>query len=638
MLSIFISYLIFLLLTLFLLYIAGNFFLKFFRIYIKETFTALFTKTVLGSVLFVVASAVFFTKGVTVMLFLLPVLLLFTLKYANTNHDGQTNTSFSNSQIVTIIAGVILIFCWRFGHIYNPDMDMPLLPHWDWVFYANCVDFLISFGKENSSLDYVYGNEMGTSPYHYFHLWFCAGLSRLFNTNTLLTLVLNVYAIGTILTWFGFCALYGFYKPLKTKNIILCFLMVFISGLAFDYYTRVQFMKYIYVFAFNTLSMPKTFPVYIFSIAGMLFFLRKKEFEGVLCLICVFIVSIGTTIGIFPAIITWQGIKWIKHKKYNWKITAILIIFTVGIFSFYRFLTKSTNSHVNTNFTDIVYKLGDPNFFKTVFNIIAGANIQFFLIFVPYFLVFLLVFRTIKLRDAIEHSLFQVFILCYIYSLLGWAFFNYKTTTTQIFYKISSCWFTIFSVWLIFKSYIRLNNTNLKSNLSAIIALFVLNGILCSASLYRIDYPYSKDYLMKIKRIESQLSTRGAFILDSKDYKHEFSYISNLTILGSYLAYSSSRTFPLSISPFSFQVSQDPILAKMQVEALKNTPFWIFVEKQNKNKEFVSLVSSQLKFIDELKINYLICTKNVSLPSMISERVKFEIKDTNTGERFLLLK
>jgi len=59
---------------------------------------------------------------------------------------------------------------------------------------------------------------------------------------------------------------------------------------------------------------------------------------------------------------------------------------------------------------------------------------------------------------------------------------------------------------------------------------------------------------------------------------------------------------------------------------------------QKEMGSFRSIAQSQIDFIREFKINYLIVTKNVRLTPELKNIVKEEIVDSNTGERFILLR
>jgi hypothetical protein len=103
------------------------------------------------------------------------------------------------------------------------------------------------------------------------------------------------------------------------------------------------------------------------------------------------------------------------------------------------------------------------------------------------------------------------------------------------------------------------------------------------------------------------------------------------------LIYSKKTTFPLSISPHNYILSEDKMLAAIERSSLVNTPFWKYVEEQKLNGKFESIEKSQLQFIEEFKINYLICTKDVALSDLLKQKIKKVITDNKTGERFCFL-
>jgi hypothetical protein len=109
-------------------------------------------------------------------------------------------------------------------------------------------------------------------------------------------------------------------------------------------------------------------------------------------------------------------------------------------------------------------------------------------------------------------------------------------------------------------------------------------------------------------------------------------------ILGDYLLYAKNKTFPMSLSPYNIRLSEDPFTRQAQLEGMHDTPFYVFVENQKAQKRFSSIEQSQVDFIREYKINYLIVTKDVVLPETLQTLIDKVITDKLTGERFILLK
>lgn len=637
MINIFFSYLLVLVSSISALYFIGYVVFHLLKIHLTEFYTDLFAKLLLGGTLFVVSTAVYFTKGVTVTVFFIPVLGTFAWLYSSKNKNQDAEVTIEKMHIfnpIIFLVGTVLVYCWRFGSIYNPAEVVPLAPHGDIIFYANCTDFLVRFGNENSSLDYLY--PLGASPYHYYELWFGAGISRIFSLNTILSLVLVIFSIGNLMIWIGLCSVLSHFKKINLLDTIFCFLLLFLTGLAIHLYTNISFMQYIQVFARNSLNYSKLFALYVFSIASLLLFLKNKPLQAILCLLCLPIVSISTSIGVFPAIFLWIIIHYFVEKKLYYQALLIELTISLGFFLFYTFLTPHINTHVSTNFTDVIHKLTNSSFLKTAFNICVGTTIQFALIFAPFFL-FLILNKKVKIRQLIKQPEIQILIFAYLFSLLGWSVLHDKTSSTQIFTNLSVVLLNLAATFILMICWINRNSKLRLVNLIFITSVFLI-GFNNTLSEYRFEYPQKYRYIEEIISTSNKISSLGSFIFDTKDYANiNFSYISNFVIQGGYLTYAKNPTFPLSLSPYSFPVSSDARLASMQKAALKNTPFWIYVEKQKEKGIVQSIPESQAQFIEEMKINYLICTKNVVLPDLLKKKVKKQIIDENTGERFLLL-
>jgi hypothetical protein len=619
----------------------GSLIFHFARIKIKDTYTNLFAKYVLASTLLVLCTALYYTKGATIHLLFLPILGAFVYWYWHkpadeTKLEISVNTKNGACLYLTLFAGALALFVLRFGQLYNPASDIPLLPHSDTVFYANCIDFLVFFGKENSSVDYVYGANSGTSPYHYYELWYGAGVSRLFGQNTALSLVLIVFTTSLFVIWLGLCAVLEYYKKLNFTDVLFCFGAVFLCGLAFSVFTEVPFMRNIYVFSRNAWSYPKLFPIYFYTLSALLFFMRNKQKEGLLCLLSLPIVFISTSVGIFAGIATALLFSLFRTKLPRPKIYAAIVLTAIAIGCFYLFLTVQTSTHVSIGLADTLQKIIHPAFLSTSINICVGATLQMVLLFSPFVALYFIFNKQRPFKQIALDFRFHILVFVYVFSLMGWAVLHDKLSTVQVFANVSIVFLNIGAAWLVINLWA--NNQPLFSLPKLIAIGFLLVGVWNSAREYRVGYQQNNLFVSQVTNTPN-LSPLGGFMYDSLDYKNsEFGYVANFDILGKYLIYAPSRTFPLSLSPHSFPVSKDSKLANIQSLCLKNTPFWIYVEEEKKKGVFESIINSQAKFIDTLKIKYLICSKNVVLPDVLSQKIEKEVVDPNTGERFMLLK
>ena len=68
------------------------------------------------------------------------------------------------------------------------------------------------------------------------------------------------------------------------------------------------------------------------------------------------------------------------------------------------------------------------------------------------------------------------------------------------------------------------------------------------------------------------------------------------------------------------------------------TPFYRFVQKQKDESKFITIEKSQLEFINEFNLSFVVVRKDAEIPSYIVEIQKEIIIDNKSGDRFILLK
>lgn len=637
---VFIKYYAVFILVLSLCYLLGHVLFLFLNINIKNNYVSLFSKMLVSVSMFSICTAILLTNGRTIMtgLLLLSILLLFVY-YKNRqlaeNIPQLKDTNISIKDILLLFAGATLLFLFRAYQIYNLEGSIPLTPHGDIIYYSNLIDFLLRFGYENSSIDTIY--PQGVSPYHYYDIWFGAGLVHLLKLNTATTLVLIVYSIGPFLIWLGVISTFSQLKYINYVDLIFSFFGVIATGIYFESYTHIAFMNNIGVYATNSLNYNKLFPIYLFSLAFLNFYFSKRYVEALICAICIPFVFISTAIGVFSGLFLFLiYTKVFLKRKINLEM-LILLLSAVFIYLFYK-LQPAIETHVSTNFSSMFLEILKPSYLKTIINIFGGTTIQFALIFFVYSLLYLL---NNKPKDILKSNFELIILACLIYviTLLAWGALHNYTSIVQVFSNISVVVFNLLATFVLLN--VVKQNKILKP-LNIILTIFIMISCV-KISMFnlssRFNYSYNNKYLVEIEQSSDLLNKNGAFIYTENDYKSSrFSYIANFAKPGGYLIYSQNKTFPLSISPHSYPLSNDNVIREREMASLKTTPFWKYVEHQKQLHTFKSIPESQAQFIDQYNINYLICTKEVVLPPQLSIKIKKEIIDENTGERFYLLK
>jgi hypothetical protein len=647
MLSIFLKYFLILVASLGMFYLLGLFASRIFRIQLGETYFQRFVQLVLGLTTFVICFSIFITRGQTVSLAYLIMGIAFILvnrKEKNTGIELSNNLTLkiSKRDVAEFLAISTAVFLVRFFSIYSAD-GIPVVPHADYVYYANLSEFLNFSHKENSSINYPFISELGPSPYHYYDSWVNAGIIYLFQTNSGLTLMLVTYTLGPVIAWYGLLAIANHFN-LKSKRIkILCFLLLFIAG-AFPFlYDSVPFMNNIGVFSKNIFTYSKLFPIYLFGICSVLFFLKKEYNNGILALFCLPIAFVSTFIGVILGVALFMLIepKINSETQINRLVIFItLLLLSIFIYFFYRAGSANTLTHIPSDSSQLLKKILGLSSIKTSVNIIGATVIQLVLLFAPFIIIIVVLMRigTAKLVQFIEQESYIVLLIFILaFSLLTWSAMFMMLASVQTFSNFAVPFLNIATAVIILLAFRQSNKRVQILFLTLVVACLISNLY----DTYKSnDYQHMQDtaYLKEVQSETGNLSQVGAFIIDKEEYNRSiFSYISNFAILGSYLIYSEHPTFPLTISAYDYKFSKDKRYESAEKDVMASTPFMQYVEKQKQNKTFHSVEESQVKFIDDFHINYLIATANAKVGTLLSKRIKHEIVDSETGERFYLL-
>ncbi|MBK9329838.1 MAG: hypothetical protein IPM95_11175 [Sphingobacteriales bacterium] len=96
----------------------------------------------------------------------------------------------------------------------------------------------------------------------------------------------------------------------------------------------------------------------------------------------------------------------------------------------------------------------------------------------------------------------------------------------------------------------------------------------------------------------------------------------------SYIKLYINNYHPFCLSEFDTLLSQDPYIQNYQINYLKRSVFYRYVELQKQHKLFSSIEQSQLDFIKEARVKYVLTQYGAALPGLILPLVEKEIKDT----------
>jgi len=601
---------------------------------------ALFEELALGLIFWVLLTSIISTYGKTVMLgfVILGVFAFFYKQTSQVKKLNLKNLAFIFLESFIINAFIFIVFAF---FIYNSGKIVP--PHPDFVFYGKTAYYMLNFHQESKQLEYFYPKMNNPIPYHYFEMWLTSFFHWLFKSNTILTLCLVVFPLATSTAYWAFKVLFSYFQINEILGYILSFLFLFIAGIFLGFYKSISFLAYIDVFAQNNFQYPRIIFINISILWTVILFLKKQNIQAILILLSLPVISITTAPAVFTGIVLYAIFYYFFFEK-NITILlkmispAFLLAFYIG--GFYVFSSFfSGESDLAKGFSQNTQAF-DFQYFKTVLNIILGTGIQHIILYFPFITLLILHFKSFKVffNFLKKNPFIILFLLIEVLGLFVWGVLHRSTDGVQAFSNFSTPLLNTLMVILMIISLAQLQG--LKKKITwAIIALFLVVNIFNTFKHSPNPPPQTEEYIEKTQEILSERKNKvGVLLTNSKNYNSELIVNLDFATYANHLALSSSKFHLLPISIFDIPLDTTEARFQQNRATVINTSFYRFTTKQKQSNTFKSIEQSQIDFIKKHKIEYVIATANTQLSPLLKEKVKKEIIDKNTGERFILLK
>lgn len=558
-----------------------------------------------------------------------------------------------------------------------------ILPNEDYIFYNKLSYFIDKTGQENifHVLNFLDERYHGVKPYHYFDLWFNAGISHFFKGLYAVNFQLITYPLFCSLVFLGLSALvtdtvdkYDFPNSsigkIKRYKIVLVFftglLLMFFGGVFLPFYSNSKYLINVASFAHSPFYGPsKLIYIYLFIIAFFILIKNNNKMLSFIPLLCLPIASITTLPGIIGGIFLFLIINLklkLITKNQSLRLFLYTIMLVIGILCFYSFFDKklikveSVDLRVILDLFDFK-KQGIKNL-KTIFNIFTLSLLQILIAYLPLVIIFVTRFKDIKIIFKLERLKFSTIISgCILFSaLLGWIIIFNSLNSCQIFYNIGISVINIFLIMLICEVvayyFQAANKKNLNIRSFKITANSILWGCILLSSFnfisktyktleIRNSKKYSNEYLIDIKNYigSSSMPLIGGSFYGKDSYQSVFSKYTTTYTLGGYLLYMHNGFTTVSLSDFEgMNFSTNPLTREREILAIKMGIFYNYIQDRKKNNTFTSIEEGQKSFIKMHNIKYLIFSKDALIPSFVQSNIKSKVTDKLSGEIFIVLK
>ncbi|MBC7411923.1 MAG: hypothetical protein H7331_05650 [Bacteroidia bacterium] len=582
-----------------------------------NTYYDIFIKMCIGVATFTIVVSCFATKGKTVLVLLLPYSFLgyFLYKQQESNlvQEVAFSTTSKNSKYVFTWVFATLIFSLRYS-MYSINNTA------DYYYYARLSYKILATGCENTLIHVT----NGVAPYHYFELWLNAGISSVLGNNYYLNLMVVTFSLLTLLVWLGLCAIVEILLPHKAiKAILFSFLGLFITGVFIKYYTYFPYLDTLPVFDFNIWAQPKTLIIYVVLIASIIHFIKYKYTTGILLFALLPLVYITTAPSVLSGLVIYMLVdKYVYKEKLNTTILYSVTYVVISVILFYIIFAERTNAAT----LNVVELFGS---IKTKINIVVVTLFQMFIYYAPLLLVLIVDFNWLK-KIITGHKFVLLVPIVFVAALLSWALFPASPDNIQLFTNIAPPFINIF----IFIILIYCFNETKKMKIAYTLLLIVFMSALAKDK-YILNVDFNNSSTTLINRIKNKNHT-SVSLQSRNDFKTIFNKNTNVYFAGNYLTNSYSNAYSINLSVHEIPINSNGIHAKTEIKLVENTPFYSYVANQKKNSTFKTIQRSQLDFITQNNVEYIICDKNYLLPTHIQAIINDSIMYNN--DKFLFIK
>ncbi len=646
----------YLILFIFLLFTVGHISFSILNLQITGEYSKVFSKLVSGIFIIIFFYSIYKTNFHTITSgFIIAGLLLwwnrgFRLPSMKKAYQIFTDNEIKDQLFILLQLCIValLILAWNHHFMFSGNVTIVENPHPDLSFYARVSSFLNGAGKETFEMNYLEPQTLGATPYHYFELWGNAFVSFLFhNPSTLATIQLISIPAFLTLVISGVWALMEQVK-INLFYKLLSIALLFITGFYFPVYDSIHlyWTSYFQVNLLDQSTGLKTSILYIAILMFTLLLVKKKYQEALVCLLFFPFASVYGMFTFIPSCVI-LSIYFFSIKKINFA-SAIKIIIGAMIATIYFQLFYKLNSDKEfySNMVDILTVIHQLLELSVRSRIIIATEkfIELLILYSPLILLFPLLINHLKsLNNESKANLTDIFIgfCCFILtSLISWNFFYFVFGSSEFFYTITNTVMNVSVFMLIYFFFIFNKNLLVRGCLVLYISIFILFQV---KKINDVNNSFSNTFREKhsieyVNAIDTlNIGKQGACLLSQEEaltiHVNPFYYQN-----APYFHYSKPDCEVTNISIYDIPGGEAEIDKHAKITFIHGSPFFRFIQSQKKTGLFESIKKSQIQFIEYYNIRFLIISKNFEPDSLLKIRLKKEIKDERSGEKFWILK
>ena len=577
---------------------------------------------------------------------LIGAILIFTYVFSNIKNINWTwNFNFNKEQLKVVLSALFFLFISSlisYLYPYKGQIDE------DIVQYVNISRELNYSGIENIFTYFNSFKTIGLMPYHYFEMWFGSILFKLnfFNFSDAVVFRYCSYSILKSICLLGFLAFVELIKKIKIYDIFIVVFLFLFNSLLFT-----SIINDSYPLHTSVWLRPNLITYYLFLFPVFTLFRYGYRKLSILFLLLLVIASTVTAPSVVSTLFTICVLVYFfnkKRKSHAFKLSLIILFFSVAVMLFYKIFGHSSQeaSKINSFYDLFIYT---HSIWKAIVFYLLTIPLRTIGIIFPA-LILLLFYKDdffLIVRENLVSILFSI--ILFINGLLFFQLTTFMDNTYQFVY-IGYCSLTIITFLFLYQLILLVFKKPINFKSSIVLFVFILLNLWHISKDFNFNIFYknlaelnlsrqglSQKYIYDIdKYMSGKNSLKGAFafgIDTSYNYtnnSHENPH--STSQFGSYTYYlkSNLKLFPLSDpAKLFYGLDENSFFYRRYKVLTRLLPFYNKNNKLNYNE--------RLKYtIDEEKINFIILDSNFNMDNLRGICIDNIFVDLNKGHQFVV--
>jgi hypothetical protein len=550
--------------------------------------------------------------------------------------------------ILLLLSFSLPIFLFQYFLNYSFNQNEPYIPSDDIFIYASYSKHLIEFGQENkfAMFSQIYPKLFsGINPYHFYEIWLNGFVTKINNLSYSYNFIFVTYPLLVWIFVIGITALFEHFNLIGIKNITAIFGLLFVGPLYFSIYGHIfndgnilnsavftipGFVKQTLCFSYFG---QKHLPVYIFSLLFLLLFINKLYKTSIISLHGIITASFGMFPGIYTGIVGMLLPNFKKNLKFALQFFSISFILFFGLIQLFPLGVSKEISDKTFYFN---YFLTDLNWKGEIIRALEKIFLPAFwllILYLPVIIILLLNINVIKKESQLKKLLILI-----VFTYIGGASFTLIVdglNTDQFLTNLLPLYNTISVFFYLYFYHFTLNKKDIKRKV--IIVTFILitivqNTFFCVKYFQNFRQTINGKYEITIqqKLIQELQKTKPkyiAYLLSDKTIKKNHPMHQCIYYPAKFLFANNYYNFLNINYPYQIYLKN----STSHVYAPYNQMRYFINNKPIPIEKFESI---QLTFLQKNNIEWILCEKNAILPSILQKRVKIELFDPKSGEKY----